>query len=140
MLPPPAHVVVIHDDGGGIVDAFARRVARYGRRVRRVEIRGECASACTMVLAVSDRICVGPRASFGFHQAYTPTRRDRWATWNRSDLGTAELMAHYPPAIVRWIEARGGLGPDLIWLRGAELEAIVPACQRARHAEVRDAH
>lgn len=135
MLPPPAPVVVIHEDLGGSVDAFAHRVARYDRRVVRVEVRGECASACTMVLALSDRVCVGPNASFGFHQAYTPLPADRYATWNRSEAGTAVLMAHYPPAVVTWISAHGGLTGDLIWLRGAELEAIVPACQRAPRAE-----
>ncbi len=134
MLPPPAPVVVIHDDGGGIVDAFAR-ASRATTARRRVEVRGECASACTMVLALSDRICVGPHASFGFHQAYIPLPRQKYATWNRSEVGTAVLMAHYPPAVVTWIERRGGLTGDLIWLKGAELEAIVPACQRASAAE-----
>ena len=128
MLPPPTPVVVIRGDLGGRVDAFARRVARYDGRVARVEVRGPCASACTMVLALADRVCVGPRASFGFHQAYVPLRRQRYATWNRSERGTAILMAHYPAPIVSWIEARGGLTGDLIWLRGDELGAIVPAC------------
>ena len=139
MLPQPAAVVVIRDDPGGRVDAFSRRVARYDRVVVRVEVRGECASSCTMVLALADRVCVGPHARFGFHQAYTPLPRQPYATWNRSAVGTATLMAHYPPAVVSWIEARGGLTGDLIWLRGAELRSMLPACGRARHAEGQDA-
>lgn len=135
MLPPPAAHVVIRDDPGGDVARFAQRVARYGRVAVRVEVRGECASACTMVLALADRVCVGPRASFGFHQAYTPTRDDPGATWNRNEGGTAELMAHYPAPIASWIEARGGLTERLIWLRGDELRSLVPACRRRSRAE-----
>lgn len=135
MLPAAAPVVVIHDNPGGEVDAFSKRIARYGRVAVRVEVRGECASACTMVLALRDRVCVGPNASFGFHQAYIPTRRDPYATWNRSESGTAELMRHYPEPVVSWISRNGGLTGDLIWLRGEELRSVVPACQRPSSAE-----
>lgn len=128
MLPPVAPVVVIHDDGGGMVAAFARRVADYRRHRVVVRVRGECASACTMVLAV-ERICVGPDASFAFHQAFTPRPDDRYDTSDRSEPGTAELMRHYPARVRWWIDAHGGLGPDLIWLRDEELRGMVPACR-----------
>ncbi len=88
-----------------------------------------------MVLALSDRICVGPNARFGFHQAFNRYAHRADDTSDRNELGTGELMAHYPQPVVTWIERNGGLGPDLIWLEGSELEAIIPACQRARHAE-----
>ena len=58
----------------------------------RVIIDGPCLSACTLVLGVvpKDRICVTPRAVFGFHAAWMPTAY--WGPYSVSKAAV-ELMA-----------------------------------------------
>jgi hypothetical protein len=74
------------------------------------------------------RVCVTPRASLGFHQAYYDKR---WTAGVRitSISGTAELMSVYPALVKDWIHRHGGLTPQMKHLKnGAELWAIVDPC------------
>src|SRR4029453_10918102 len=59
-------------DHGGLVDDYKARYAEIRDRGGRVIIDGICNSACTLVLGIVplNRICVTPKASLGFHQAY----------------------------------------------------------------------
>jgi hypothetical protein len=41
---------------------------------------------------------------------------------------TEFMMNTYPPVLQEWINRHGGLTPQLIYLRGNELAAIVPKC------------
>jgi hypothetical protein len=122
----------IYDDpGGNIYDSwnlyrfFANRdTDKYG--ITKYEVLGRCSSACTLVLAVIDKsnICVGPEASFRFHQA-----RDEEPP-NTIRVETTEWMVDQMPADIRaWIEKKGGaknipaddfwvLGPSEIWAMG----------------------
>lgn len=130
MLPPPAPVVVISRDYGGVMVDFAARVAQYKGRKVRVRIEGECASACTLVLALPpDRVCVGPNAALEFHQSYMPNRFDPLDTSIRSEPGTAYMMQSYPPRVRDWIAGKGGLTADLITLQGDELRRAVRPCR-----------
>ena len=55
-----------------------------------------------------NRICVTPRASLGFHQAYY----DKSLTFGvkvTSYAGTADLMSYYPETVKSWIARQGGL-------------------------------
>ena len=131
MLPAPAHHVTIVRDYGGEIDTYSARVSAYLKRRVSVRITGECVSACTMVAALpADRICVGPKAEVSFHQAYLPNRFDPLDTTIRSDIGTEILLKHYPPALRAWLDEHGGLGPDLITLKGDELAAVFRICPR----------
>ena len=116
----------IYDDpGGNIGDRwdlyrfFAYRNAKY-------EVLGECASACTLVLGVIDpsNICVGPKASFRFHQA-----RGEEPPYAISVETTQWMVDKMPAAIKAWIEKKGGvknmpaddvwiLGPSEMWAMG----------------------
>jgi hypothetical protein len=122
----------IYDDPGGNIGTywdlyrfFANRdTAKYG--ITKYEILGECASACTLVLAVIDKsnICVGPQASFRFHQA-----REEEPP-NAISVETTQWMVDQMPADIQaWIEKKGGaknipadavwvLGPSEIWAMG----------------------
>ena len=74
------------------------------------------------------RICVTPRASLGFHQAYFDKR---WTAGVKvtSIAGTAELMSVYPNPVKEWISRQGGLTPDMKKLRnGVDLWMIVNPC------------
>lgn len=107
LLATPAHakidptetpVTVIWRDDGGVVGDYARAVMAAQHSGQRVEIAGECASACTMWLAAA---CVRPNARLGFHGPSSavygigmpPEEHDRIAR---------EMARFYPPAIALW--------------------------------------
>jgi hypothetical protein len=92
-----------------------------------VVIDGLCASACTIVLgAVShDGICVTLHASLGFHAAWDFGADGHAVTIPET---TRALYSQYPSSVRRWIAARGGLMPHLIFLRGTELMSMYRPC------------
>ncbi len=63
-------------DLGGYVDQYKTKYARVRDASERVVIDGICNSACTLLLGMVplSRVCVTPRASLGFHQAYYDKR------------------------------------------------------------------
>jgi hypothetical protein len=117
-------------DFGGFVDQYKTKYAKARDRGERVIIDGICNSACTLVLGIVplNRICVTPRASLGFHQAYYDKR---WTAGLRvtSIAGTDELMSYYPPSVKDWIARQGGLSAQMKKVfNGTELWAIVDPC------------
>ena len=127
----PAHADYrITRDHGGLVDEYKARYTVIRDRGERVVIDGICNSACTLVLGIVplNRICVTPRASLGFHQAYY----DKLLTFGvkvTSYAGTADLMSYYPETVREWIGRHGGLTTDMKKVRnGAELWAILDPC------------
>ena len=59
-------------DRGGYVAEYKAKYQRIRDHHERVIIDGICNSACTLVFGIvpMNKICVTPRASLGFHQAY----------------------------------------------------------------------
>jgi hypothetical protein len=116
-------------DYGGYIDQYKAKYAAVRDRGERVIIDGTCNSACTLLLGIVplERVCVTPRASLGFHQAYYDKR---WTAGVKvtSIAGTQELMSVYPPSVKAWIARRGGLAEQMKRLKGAELRAIVDPC------------
>jgi hypothetical protein len=117
-------------DFGGYVEEYKAKYQRIRETGERVIIDGICNSACTLVLGIVplQRICVTPRASLGFHQAYFDKR---WTAGVKvtSIAGTAELMSVYPNPVKEWISRQGGLTPKMKKLRnGADLWMIVNPC------------
>jgi hypothetical protein len=117
-------------DFGGYVEEYKARYERIRENGERVIIDGICNSACTLVLGIVplQRICVTPRASLGFHQAYFDKR---WTAGVKvtSIAGTAELMSVYPNPVKEWISRQGGLAPEMKKLRnGVDLWMIVNPC------------
>jgi hypothetical protein len=121
-----AVVRVYEDDGGQIGDYLAKYKAL---RVsgEQVIIDGTCASACTMLLGMipRQRICVTPRAVLAFHAAWNPMPDGKQAV---SEAGNRYLWSSYPPNVREWISRHGGLRQQIIYLRGAELQAMYPTC------------
>jgi len=117
-------------DHGGYVEEYKTRYAHIRDRGERVIIDGICNSACTLVLGIvpPNRICVTPRASLGFHQAYY----DKAYTFGikvTSASGTTDLMAYYPKTVKDWLRANGGLTTEMKKLRnGADLWKVVDPC------------
>jgi len=89
-----------------------------------------CNSACTLVLGIvpMNKICVTPRASLGFHQAYY----DKAFTFGikvTTAAGTSDLMSYYPDAVKDWIRRNGGLTTGMKKItNGADLWKIVDPC------------
>jgi hypothetical protein len=117
-------------DTGGYVETYRAKYEAVRDRGGRVVIDGVCNSACTMVLGIvpRNRICVTPRASLGFHQAYYDTSYT-FGIKVASEEGTSELMAYYPDEVRDWLKRRGGLTADMKRMRnGAELWKIANPC------------
>lgn len=117
-------------DHGGYVEEYKAKYKRIRDRGERVIIDGICNSACTMVFGIvpMNKICVTPRASLGFHQAYY----DKAFTFGikvTSAEGTSDLMSYYPQPVKAWISRNGGLTTEMKKIRnGADLWRIVDPC------------
>jgi hypothetical protein len=92
-----------------------------------VIIDGFCASAWTIVLGTipHDKICVTSRARLGFHAAWDPGSNGRKIT---NPEATQTLYSMYPFEVRRWIDQRGGLTPQMIFLSGRELAGMYRPC------------
>lgn len=117
-------------DHGGRVDAYKARYAKLRETGERVIIDGVCNSACTLVLGIVplNRVCVTPRASLGFHEAYLDKA---WTFGQRvtSYSGTDDLMSYYPDSVKDWIARKGGLTPKMKTVKnGPDLWAMVDSC------------
>ena len=117
-------------DHGGYVEEYKAKYKHIRDSHQRVIIDGICNSACTLVFGIvpMNKICVTPRASLGFHQAYY----DKAFTFGikvTSSEGTSDLMSYYPDAVKDWIRRNGGLTPELKHVRnGPELWEMISPC------------
>ena len=117
-------------DHGGYVEEYKARYARIRDHKERVIIDGICNSACTLVFGIVplNKICVTPRASLGFHQAYY----DKTFTFGikvTSSEGTSDLMSYYPDTVKDWIRRNGGLTTEMKKIKnGEDLWKIVDPC------------
>ena len=123
--------VLIADDRGGQIGSYITKFQGLRSSGQSVIIDGLCASACTIVLGAvpHDKICVTSRAALGFHAAYDFGINGRTFT-NRE--ATMMLYSMYPTPVQRWIVARGGLTPQMIFLRGKQLQAMYQPCYSMR--------
>ncbi|MGY3451350.1 hypothetical protein [Bradyrhizobium sp. USDA 4353] len=121
-----AAVRIVFDPGGRIgnyVDRF-ELLRNFGASVI---IDGICAGACTLVLSYipHDNICVTPRAAFGFKVADNPGPDGKPIP---NPQATQMLYDRYPAAVKKWITRRGGMTSRMIFLRGAQLQALYRPC------------
>src|SRR5437868_14484602 len=96
-------------DHGGYVEEYKAKYKHIRDKGERGIIDGICNSACTLVFGIvpMNKICVTPKASLGFHQAYY----DKAFTFGikvTSTEGTSDLMSYYPGAVKRSEERRVG--------------------------------
>jgi hypothetical protein len=129
-----SHAVVwIGEDRGGLIDTYVNRYKGLRSSGESVIIDGLCASSCTIVLSAvaHDKICVTSNAALGFHAAWDFGRNGRTIT---NPEATQMLYAMYPRPVQRWIAARGGLRPHIIFLRGRALQALYKPCYFHAHA------
>jgi len=123
-----SHAVVrIADDRGGRIGTYVDRYQDLRSSGEAVIIDGLCASACTIVLGAvpHDRICVTSHANLGFHAAWDFGANGRAVT---NPEATQMLYSMYPSVVRRWIAQRGGLRPQMIFLRGRQLMNMYRPC------------
>jgi hypothetical protein len=115
--PARAETIDVHDNHGGRVVEYNARWAGYAQRGVSVRIVGPCQSACTVLLGhiPRSRICVAPAARFGFHLAKLPQ-------------ATATLWNAYPSDIKAWINARGGLKKEFVWMGAPDVFRYFKRC------------
>jgi hypothetical protein len=124
----------IGDDRGGQIGPYLQQFAMVRDSGSRVIIDGTCLSACTLVLGTvpRERICVTSRANLGFHAAWNLAPGGR-AVY--SEEGTRLLWEIYPTQIRSWLNRKGGLKREMIYLRGKELASMYETCpSSARYA------
>ena len=116
-VPATAETIDVSDNHGGRVADYNARWAGLAARGVNVRIVGPCQSACTVLLGhiPRNRICVMPNASFGFHLA-------------RLETATKTLWNAYQADIRAWINARGGLTQEFIWMRAPDIYRFFRKC------------
>jgi hypothetical protein len=95
---PPTQI--IRNDNGGNVEARVHQIAVLRQAGTRVEIRGRCASACTMLIGLP-KACVARTARLEFHgpssQYYgvslSPHQFEYWS---------GVMAGYYPPRMRAW--------------------------------------
>src|SRR6266566_6422136 len=117
----------IEDDKGGSLGKYLLMFAAIRDSGERVVIDGSCFSACTLVTAMipKDRVCITGRAVLGFHAGWAD---DRAGNRVISMEGTQLLYQMYPPMIRKWITRHGGLGANIIVMKGRELASFYRSC------------
>jgi hypothetical protein len=111
-------------DNGGALQVYYERYQAYVEAGATFRIDGRCRSACTLVLAWTDRVCVTERAALGFHEV-----RDK--NGQRVQSESERLMSLYPAPVREYISARGGLPPPwgTMWVSGSALRGLVKLCE-----------
>lgn len=92
--------LIVNNDLGGSVEERLTMIAALRIEGRRVEIRGQCASACTMYLGLPNT-CVSRSSRLGFHgpqsQYYgISLPPDEFEYWSRV------MASNYPASIAQW--------------------------------------
>lgn len=115
--------VIIDNDHGGSVDAFAMWYNRLKDSGVPVRVRGLCVSACTLVFMLpKSQACVEPTASFGFHLASEDDEPD-------IEVSKAIVRRWYPEPVRRWLVGHT-MTSAVIYMSAQEavkLDAL-PAC------------
>jgi hypothetical protein len=128
-LPPSAPVVMTRGNGGRL-DEHRLLFATYRDTGTKVELRGDCFSACTIITTyvAKENLCIAPGAFLAFHAA-------RVGLDGPINGGaTIAMVEAFPPEIRGWIDRHGGVGKlprDGFWtMYDHELWAIgYPRCK-----------
>lgn len=103
VAPSPDRVVMKWGAGGRVVD-HRLTFEEYFKAGTKVELRGPCYSACTLILGYLERanLCIAPGAFMAFHAV----RGEKYKQYMPDQ--TRAMYETWPPEIRRWIERNGG--------------------------------
>jgi len=108
-----AGTVYLVNASGGSVEQYAQTFDRLHNEDKKVVIKGDCASSCTMMLGYSN-MCLDEGASLRFHPGYNSFG----VFWVVNPAANQLMLAHYPPEARRVIDAHGNL-TNQVWGWGA---------------------
>jgi hypothetical protein len=122
--PKPIVIAGVFPDNGGDLQVYYERYQTYVAAGAMFRIDGRCRSACTLVLAWADRVCVTERAALGFHEVRDKNRQ-------RVQSVSDRVMSLYPAPVREYILAHGGLPPPwgTMWVSGSALRGLVKPCE-----------
>lgn len=117
-VPACADIVIGNDPGGNVV-AYAEKYQRIKQSGQYVRLVGDCISACTEVLSLPlDHVCAEPQARLAFH---SPSIGNHIAP---RALVQEFAREFYPPAVRTWFLSR----PPSLTLRYVRADRIVRPC------------
>jgi hypothetical protein len=95
-------LVVIAYNPGGNPGTFWTLFQHYARMNTKVEVRGDCMSACTLIVGAIDKskLCFGPNGKLHFHQGWSPSDDNSVSV---SPETTQWTFDRYPSDIQHWI-------------------------------------
>ena len=99
---PPDTVIIRHGQGGRL-DAHRFRFADYQSNKTKVELRGPCYSACTLITAyvAKEDLCIAPGAFMAFHAVRSLEKHESM----RAE--TLRMYLQWPMDIRGWIDRMG---------------------------------
>lgn len=110
-------IIIAANLGGSVSDTAA--VIRWAEAARcEVQITGDCASACVMLLRAG---CIGPKARLGFH---APTRDGRTLRGADRAAWVQRMASHMPKAMARWYVEGPAHGGGVVWISAADAVAL----------------
>jgi hypothetical protein len=113
-------LVVIAYNPGGNPGTFWTLFQYYADMNIQVEVRGDCMSACTLIVGAIDKskLCFGPNGKLHFHQAALPSSDDN--SVSVSPETTQWLFDRYPSDIQNWIGNVENLPAEGFWTLHAQ--------------------
>jgi hypothetical protein len=95
----PQSVHLVENDMGGLIYDRITSINMFeADKNTRVEIKGECISACTLYITL-ERVCTYPNTIFGFHGPSnfgTPLEKNEFEYWSMV------MVYYYPMALRHW--------------------------------------
>jgi hypothetical protein len=113
---------LLNDDYGGDLAAYARAFELLASGGEEIWVKGQCLSACTMVLK-NPKACAMPNAVFGFHAARY-YNKDTFEIIGESDRGNRKMWAYYPDKVKQRLGGR--LTAEPVYIKGTDL---LPPCK-----------
>lgn len=124
--PRDVNTMVVTRDLGGMYLERLDRMESLVMAGQNVAIRGTCASACTLYLALQDNVCVHPQARLGFHGPQIAQGGRLYDVPEPERSRVIPIIAqHYPPAFRAWFLANAAhLSGDFAWMNGRDAIAL----------------
>lgn len=113
-----AHAEVITNDLGGSLNRYYREYKKFISSGEIVEIKGRCASACTIFIALPNA-CIHTDAKLGFHSATA-------FGLFQSKEGNEWVAKFYPPELRNRFLTKYSNSLGFTWLSGSDVLAMKP--------------
>lgn len=111
--------VVITFDRGGYIDAFVAKWKYIAQKGYKVEVRGPCVSACTLLLGIvpPENVCWADGARFGFHAASVGSWDGKKWVFRVDPTYTVKMdFQFYPRWVARWVADNVPLTNDVVFM------------------------